>query len=114
MSLGLDQFYLPVEAFGDPVVFGKAPHPGDLLFPVFEGRRQSLHRFKSISLKLPKDRQEPLTPLPALELCLMLLIQKVSDFVHLIVNNPEGWMRLENDLQEGLLLGCEFCGSLAQ
>ncbi|MEK0447168.1 MAG: hypothetical protein RLZZ399_2489 [Verrucomicrobiota bacterium] len=110
VSSALDPFHLSVEAFGDAVVFGKAPHSGDLLFPVLKGRRQSLHRFKSRSLKLPKDRQEPLTPLTALELGLMLLIQRVCDSVNFIVDNSEGGMRLKNAFQEGLLLGCEFWG----
>ena len=29
----LDEFHFPVEAFGDPVVFREAEHPGNLLLP---------------------------------------------------------------------------------
>ena len=38
----LDEFHLPVEALGDPVVLGEAPHAGDGLHPVREGLGQGL------------------------------------------------------------------------
>lgn len=41
----LDEFHLPVEAFGDGVVFGEAPHGGDgfapLLYRLGEGLQGS-------------------------------------------------------------------------
>ena len=37
VSAALDEFHLSVEAFGNAVVFGEAPHTGDGFGPGFEG-----------------------------------------------------------------------------
>jgi hypothetical protein len=36
VSTALNKFHFAVEAFGDAVVFGEAPHAGDFLLPAFE------------------------------------------------------------------------------
>jgi hypothetical protein len=44
VSAALDEFHFAVEAFGDAVVFGEAPHASDLLPPGGEGMGQSDQR----------------------------------------------------------------------
>jgi hypothetical protein len=110
----LDEFHLSMEPFGNPVVSGKPPHSGDLVFPVLERPRQGLHRFKSRFLKLPNHRQELLTQLATMELCLMLLIKEVSNFVHLIVDNLECWLCFEDLFQARFLFTCEFLRSFTE
>lgn len=110
----LDQFHLSMEAFGDPVVSGKPPHSGDLLFPVLEGLGEGMHRFKSRLFEFLNQSQELLTPLATVELGLMLLIQKTPDLVHLIMDSPEHWMGLKDDFDTVLLLGCKFFGSFTE
>jgi len=34
VGTALDEFHFSVEAFGDAVVFGEAPHSGDFILPV--------------------------------------------------------------------------------
>jgi hypothetical protein len=36
VGTALDEFHFSVEAFGDAIVFGEAPHAGDFLLPVLE------------------------------------------------------------------------------
>ena len=42
----LDEFHLPVEAFGDAVVLGEAPHACDGFLPVEQGSGECLQWFK--------------------------------------------------------------------
>ena len=110
----LDEFHLSMEAFGDPVVSGKPPHSGDLLFPVLEGSRQRLHGFKTGLFEFFNQSQELLTPLATEELGLMLLIEQTSDVVHLIVYNLERWMGFKERFDTVLLLGGEFFGRFTE
>lgn len=48
----LDEFHFPVEALGDAVVLGKAPHAGDGLLPVKQGSGERLEWFEIGVLEL--------------------------------------------------------------
>lgn len=46
VSSSLDELHFAMEALGDAVVLGKAPHAGDGLHPVREGLGQGLQRLE--------------------------------------------------------------------
>lgn len=48
----LDEFHFPVEALGDAVVLGEAPHAGDGLLPVEQGSGERLEWFEIGVLEL--------------------------------------------------------------
>ena len=43
----LNKFHLPVEAFGDAIVFGEHPHTGDGLIPIGQGFGESFQWFEA-------------------------------------------------------------------
>ena len=43
----LNKFHLPVEAFGDAIVFGEPPHTGDGLIPIGQGFGESFQWFEA-------------------------------------------------------------------
>ena len=44
IGAGLDEFHFSVEAFGDGVVFGEAPHGDEGILPILEGFSQAHER----------------------------------------------------------------------
>ena len=48
----LDQFHFPMEAFGYPVVFREAEHPGDLLLPQLQRAPKGTHSLEWALAKL--------------------------------------------------------------
>ena len=55
----LDQFHFPMEAFGYPVVFREAEHPGDLLLPRVQRAPKGTHSLEWALAKLVYAGQKP-------------------------------------------------------
>lgn len=58
VGAALDEFHFAVEAFGDAVVFGEAPHAGDGLLPVTQGIGEGDQRAKAAVGELVDDFDE--------------------------------------------------------
>jgi hypothetical protein len=72
ISSALDEFYFAMEAFGDAIVFGKAPHSRQRFSPAREGLRQSQERGEATGCELINGSEEFLRQRPAGPLGLML------------------------------------------
>jgi len=58
VGAALDEFHLSVEAFGDAVVAGKAPHADDFLDPVGEGCSEGASGSEAAGLKGGNELEE--------------------------------------------------------
>ena len=72
----MDEFHLSVEALGDAVVLGEAPHTGNGPLPVEQGFGECLQWFEIRVLKLMDVSEEDLGVCPALLFGLVFLIHK--------------------------------------
>ena len=54
----LDEFHLPVEAFGDAVIFREAPHRSDGFGPLLEGMSEGLQGSQSAPLQAADKVQQ--------------------------------------------------------
>ena len=58
VSAALDELHLAMEALGDAVVLGEAPHAGDLLAPGGEGLSQSNQGREAGGFEIPDGLEE--------------------------------------------------------
>ena len=75
-----------MEAFGDTIVFGKAPHAGDLFLPAFERLAEGDQRTQAGVGDLADHPQQAWCQLPALAYHLVALSHQWADAVHLLVD----------------------------
>lgn len=97
VSAALDELHFAVEALGDAVVFGKAPHADDLLTPACEGFGKSDQRSKTTVLELPGDAHEQWRQAFAASGGLVALAQQGPKALHLLVDGPGCRMGYEQD-----------------
>ena len=91
----LDQFHLPVEAFGDAVVAGGAPHAGDRLDPVGQGGRQRLQRPGLVGSQRFDPQEQLPGVLPAFRFGLVSVVHEGPQLVHTVAGNtPTFGLRL--------------------
>ena len=57
VGAALDEFHFAVEAFGDAVVAGEAPHADDLLRPIMEGLGEGVSVFEAAGFERLDKRQ---------------------------------------------------------
>ena len=82
----LDELHFAVEAFGDAVVFGEAPHARDLLPPSRESPGESSQRSEAAVGKLAGDVQQLWCELLTLPCVLVTPSQQGAEALHLVVN----------------------------
>ena len=114
VSAALDEFHFPVEALGDTIVFGKAPHAGDGFGPRAQGIGQRDEGFKAAGCKLLDEGEELSGQRAAFPASAVLLIEEGSQAVHLIVEGFEGWIGCEEFLEADFLSRREALGTHAQ
>ena len=101
VSAALDEFHFAVEALGDAIVFGEAPHTGDGLSPRAEGIGQGDQGIET-ALGALLDKVEELSgkraafPTPA-----VLLIKESADTVHEAVKRLQSGISGEKHLEAG-------------
>jgi len=79
VCLALQDFHFGMEAFGDSVVAGEAPHAGDLLAPCME-RFAELQQWREPATTERRDfAEQALRQLPAFVLVMMLFQQQIAE-----------------------------------
>ena len=103
VSTALDEFHLSMEALGDAVAVGEAPHADDGLVPGGQGFRQCDDGFEAACFE-GFDKFEQLRDQLLGSACGdVFRSHEVICFLHLIVNGFEGGVLVE-EAAEGLLL----------
>ena len=90
VSAALDELHFSVEAFGDAIVFGEAPHAGNLFTPAGESFGQGGQWSEATLSELLGDAQEPWSMTPALASGLAALSKQRTEPLHLIVERADG------------------------
>ena len=99
----LDEFHFPVEALGDAVVLGEAPHAGDGFLPVEQGFGERLEWFE---IGVPELADVPVKDFgvySALFFGLVFSVHESAELVHLGMDGFECGMLFE-ELVKFLLL----------
>jgi hypothetical protein len=86
VSTALDEFHFAVEAFGDAIVFGEAPHAGDFLLPAFEGIGQGDDWSEAALGELLNDLDEARSEGSALVRFLVAHSHQRADALHLVID----------------------------
>jgi hypothetical protein len=89
ISSALDEFHFAMEAFGDAIVFGKAPHGRQRFSPAREGLRQSQERGEATGCELINGSEEFLRQRPAGPLGLVLNIEESAAPIHGVIEGLE-------------------------
>ena len=108
VGASLDEFHLSVEAFGDAVGFGEAPHADDGLVPVGEWLRESDEGSKAARLESVDEVEQLRDQLASLAGIDVFVSHELGSALHLIVDGFEGWVLCEEALECELLAGEEF------
>ena len=95
-----------MEALGDAIVLGEAPHTGDGPFPVEQGSGECLQWFEIRVLELMDVSEENFGVCPALFLSLMFLVHKSAELVHLGMDGFECGVLFEELLKFLFLIRC--------
>ena len=90
VGAALDELHFPVEALGDAVVFGEAPHAADLLSPTRQRLGQGDHGSQATILEFLDQTKKPRHQRPTLTLALSLLTHEHPHLLHLLVDWSEG------------------------
>lgn len=110
VGAALDEFHFAVEAFGDAVVFGEAPHPHDFLLPLLQSGCEGQHggdlEVFEVCNQFQKAGNEPFTPAFGLVLEGEESVNRVHFFVH---GNQRRELQKEG-LEFGSLGGLESVG----
>ena len=77
----LDEFHLPVEAFGDAFIFREAPHRSDGFGPFLDGMSEGLQGSQLAPLQAADKVQQAVGVCAALSFCLSLLIEQEAELV---------------------------------
>jgi len=85
----LNQLHFPMEAFGNAIVFGEAPHYRNSAPPADEVFSQSLHGIKLLGLALPDDAQESGNELFGAPHRSVIFVKKAPKCIHLRVQKPK-------------------------
>lgn len=84
-----------MEAFGDAVVFGEAPHAGDFLLPVFEGIGQGDDWSEAAVSELFNHMDEARSEGSALVSFLVAHSHQGADALHLVIDRFQSWVAVE-------------------
>lgn len=109
----LDELHFAMEAFGDPVVLGEAPHAGDGFHPVPKGPGEGLQWLEGAVFEFTDMPQELLDEARALLLGFVLLVHELADLVKVLIEGFENGVLDEEFLKSFLLPGVESRGLLA-
>lgn len=107
VGAALDELHFAVEAFGDPVVLGEAPHAGDGFHPVPEGLGEGFKRFEGAVFEFVNVSEELLDERGTLFLGFVLLVHELTDLVKILVEGFENGVLFEEFLKPLLLPGTE-------
>ena len=99
----LDEFHFAMEALGDAVVLGEAPHAGDGFHPVPEGLSQGFQRFEGTVFEFVDVSQEFFDEARTLFFGFVLLVHELADLVKVFIEWFENGMLFE-EFSESLLL----------
>lgn len=99
----LDEFHFAMEAFGDPVVLGEAPHAGDGFHPVPEGLSQGFEWLEGAVFEFIDMSEEFFDEARTLFFGFVLLVHELADLVEVLIEGLENGMLFE-EFTESLLL----------
>jgi len=100
----LDELHLSMEALCNPVVLGKSPHAGDGLSPRAQRVGQGNERLQAAAGEPVDEVQELAGQRTALPFSFVLLIEKIAQPVHLLVERFKDGVELK-EFPETPLLG---------
>ena len=103
-----------MEAFGDGVVFGEAPHQSDGFDPLLESSGERLQGSQSGVIEVPDMQQECFEMLAALLSGLSFVLHEGSQSVHLLIDGFDGGILFEEAVSAQALLRSEFFRGFAQ
>ena len=112
VSTALNEFHFSMEAFGDGVGSGEAPHGADGLGPRGECPGKGMEAFEADPFEVVDMLEEGFGVLPAGGFCLSLFVKQVTDLTHLVVERFENRIALQELGQAVLLGGCEVLRTL--
>ena len=114
VSTALDEFHFAVEAFGDAIVSGEAPHGGQGLAPGVEGLGESDQGSEGAGGELLNEEDEVSRGLEALAFGEVFSIHERAQGVHFFVERAETGMGLEEGLQADKVFGQKAVAALAE
>ena len=103
-----------MEALGDSVVFGEAPHAGDLLLPAGQGVGEGDELREAALAELLDGEEELFGQGTALPLLAVFVAEEIAEGVHLVVDGTEGGVTREEFIAPPVLLLGEFVGSFSE
>ena len=103
----LDKLHFAMEALGDAVVLGEAPHAGDGLHPVRKGLGQGRQRLEGTVFEFSDMPEEFLDEAKTLFLGFVLLVHELADLVKVLIERFENGVLGEEFLEPLLLFGIE-------
>jgi hypothetical protein len=103
VSAALDEFHFSVEAFGDAVGFGEAPHTGNGLSPSLKSISQGVERFEAAFDEFGDVPVEAYGESLALLFGAVLYVEQGPKLMHLLVEGLEGGIRFEEVLKTEFL-----------
>ena len=104
VSTALDELHLSVEALCDAVVLGEAPHAGNGFRPGAQRVGQGDERLEPAGCEPVDEVQELTSQRAALPFSSVLLVEKITQSVHLLVERFKDGIGFK-EFPEALLLG---------
>lgn len=95
----LDEFQFAVEAFGDAVVFGEAPHPRERFESALEGLGERVEARKAAAAQLHDVREQSPGVLATAPRRLRFEVEQVTDRAHFFVEWPQHRLPLQERLE---------------
>jgi len=114
VSTALDELHLSMEALGDAVGFGEAPHADDGFVPVGERLGEGDEGGKAAGFEGFNEVEQLRDQLAGLAGVDVFGSHELVGFLHLFVEGFEGWMISEEALESGLLAWEELVGMSAE
>ena len=114
VGTGLDEFHFAMEAFGDAIVFGKAPHGRQRFSPARERLSQSEHGGEATDFELINESEEFLSQRAAGTLCLVLNIEESAEPMHGVIERLESRIFGKEPLEAQAVSSRELVFSLTQ
>ena len=89
VGAGLDEFEFAMEALGDAIVFGEAPHGGERFSPGRQGLSEGKERGEGAGFKLIDTIEEFLRERAAGAFCLMFEVEESAKSMHGVIEGRE-------------------------
>jgi hypothetical protein len=114
VSTALDEFHFSMEALGDAIIFGEAPHGGERFSPGVESFCQGDQGGKGAGTKFVDDPEQSVDQGATCAFGLVFNIHEGTQGVHFLVDGLEGWMFGEELPEAQTIEVGEVVGAFAQ